>query len=99
MSYSGEIWVHTAKNCSSVGAKRSQREKIYAGVKREKELIWAERDVMQGLTSAPGTQANQPARKIMTYTIMCFSLAGLIFGFAAGGFCGRTPHPNITASN
>jgi hypothetical protein len=48
---------------------------------------------MQGLTNAPGTQANQPARKIMTYTIMCFSLAGLIFGFAAGGFWGRAPHP------
>ncbi len=39
------------------------------------------------------TPTQPPARNIITTTILCFSLAGLIFGFAAGGFLGRSPHP------
>lgn len=31
----------------------------------------------------------QPASNVAMYTIACFSLAGLILGFAAGGFWGR----------
>lgn len=44
-------------------------------------------------------QLAQPARKIMTYTILCFSMAGLIFGFATGGFWGRAPHPAVTTGS
>ncbi|MGH2481366.1 MAG: hypothetical protein ACRDHW_17065, partial [Ktedonobacteraceae bacterium] len=39
------------------------------------------------------TQTRTPAGKIITTTILCFSLAGLFLGFAAGGFLGRAPHP------
>ena len=57
------------------------------------ESTWAERDVMQTWTDPQRMHMNtpQPARKIMSYTILCFSLAGLIFGFAVGGFVGRGP--------
>ncbi|MEO7019750.1 MAG: hypothetical protein ABI234_06330 [Ktedonobacteraceae bacterium] len=47
---------------------------------------------MQEWTNPQRMSAYQPARKVMTYTILCFSLAGLIFGFAAGGFLGRGPN-------
>ncbi|MGH2507110.1 MAG: hypothetical protein ACRDHZ_06820, partial [Ktedonobacteraceae bacterium] len=43
-------------------------------------------------------QSYRPARNIMTYSILCFSLAGLIFGFATGGFLGRSPHPTNIVS-
>jgi hypothetical protein len=37
-----------------------------------------------------GSSSQRPA-KIALYTILCFSLAGLIAGFALGGFTGRAP--------
>jgi hypothetical protein len=46
---------------------------------------------MQEWTNSPRTSTYQPARNIVTYSILCFSLAGLIFGFATGGFLGRSP--------
>lgn len=52
---------------------------------------------MHEWTNPQGMRMNTqqpPARKIITSTILCFSLAGLIFGFAAGGFLGRNQQPS-----
>lgn len=51
---------------------------------------------MQEWTNPQRMNTYQPARNIMTYSILCFSLAGLIFGFATGGFLGRSPRPANT---
>lgn len=37
----------------------------------------------------PRNSTRQHSGKITFYTLLCFSLAGLIFGFAIGGFAGR----------
>lgn len=53
---------------------------------------------MQEWINPQRNSPQQPARNIMTYSLLCFSLAGLIFGFATGGFLGRSPHTTKTLS-
>lgn len=53
---------------------------------------------MQEWVDPQRVNAYQPARNIMMYSILCFSVAGLIFGFVAGGFVGRSPRTANTAS-
>src|SRR4051812_11806661 len=39
-----------------------------------------------------GNSMNRRMRKITTYTLLCFSVAGLIMGFTFGGFVGNSPN-------